>query len=60
MFVIMFYDVGEKRVNKVLKTARKYQSIMNLPKTTHRLRGVIRVAIGLTLTIIKPINFVAI
>lgn len=24
MFVIMFYDVGEKRVNKVLKTARKY------------------------------------
>ncbi len=24
MFVIMFYDVGEKRVNKVLKTARRY------------------------------------
>ena len=24
MFVIMFYEVGEKRVNKVLKTARKY------------------------------------
>ena len=24
MLVIMFYDVGEKRVNKVLKTARKY------------------------------------
>ena len=24
MFDIMFYDVGEKRVNKVLKTARKY------------------------------------
>ena len=24
MFVLMFYDVGEKRVNKVLKAARKY------------------------------------
>ena len=24
MFVIMFYDVGEKRVNKVLKAARQY------------------------------------
>ncbi|MDR0765047.1 MAG: CRISPR-associated endonuclease Cas2 [Synergistaceae bacterium] len=24
MFVLMFYDVGEKRVAKVLKTARKY------------------------------------
>ena len=24
MFVIMVYDVEEKRVNKVLKTARKY------------------------------------
>lgn len=24
MFVLMFYDVGEKRVNKVLKTARRY------------------------------------
>ena len=24
MFVLMFYDVGEKRVNKVLKVARKY------------------------------------
>ena len=24
MFVLMFYDVGEKRVAKVLKTARRY------------------------------------
>lgn len=24
MFVIMFYDVGEKRVNKILKIARRY------------------------------------
>ena len=24
MFILMFYDVGEKRVNKVLKTARRY------------------------------------
>ena len=24
MFVLMFYDVGEKRVNKVLKVARRY------------------------------------
>ena len=24
MFTLMFYDVGEKRVNKVLKTARRY------------------------------------
>lgn len=24
MFVIMVYDIGEKRVQKVLKTARKY------------------------------------
>ena len=24
MFVLMVYDVGEKRVNKVLKAARKY------------------------------------
>ena len=24
MFVLMFYDVGEKRVGKVLKTARRY------------------------------------
>lgn len=24
MFVLMFYDVGEKRVTKVLKTARRY------------------------------------
>ncbi|HEX3036517.1 MAG TPA: CRISPR-associated endonuclease Cas2, partial [Thermodesulfobacteriota bacterium] len=24
MFVILVYDVGEKRVTKVLKTARKY------------------------------------
>jgi CRISPR-associated protein Cas2 len=24
MFILMFYDVGEKRVAKVLKTARRY------------------------------------
>ena len=24
MFVLMFYDVGEKRVNKVLKVGRRY------------------------------------
>ena len=24
MFILMFYDVGEKRVNKVLKTGRRY------------------------------------
>ena len=24
MFTLMFYDVGEKRVNRVLKTARRY------------------------------------
>ena len=24
MFVLMFYDVGEKRVGRVLKTARRY------------------------------------
>jgi CRISPR-associated protein Cas2 len=24
MFVLMFYDVGEKRVAKILKTARRY------------------------------------
>jgi CRISPR-associated protein Cas2 len=24
MFILMVYDVGEKRVNKVLKTARRY------------------------------------
>lgn len=47
MFVLMFYDVGEKRVNKVLKIARRYLTwIQNSvlegelsPATLEKLKG---------------------
>ncbi|MGH7799623.1 MAG: CRISPR-associated endonuclease Cas2 [Thermodesulfobacteriota bacterium] len=54
MFLILVYDVGEKRVTKVLKTARKYlywvqNSVLEgeiteaqFEKLKHELKGIIK------------------